>query len=102
MFKIFSQRPIIIITGEQSFFFLFLQKETGDSNVILKPENVMTVEECAHYLKISRSTIYMLAQEGRIPCQKVGRHWRFLREAIDSWLTKSAMKDELHAKVSET
>ena len=47
---------------------------------------VMTVDEVAEYLRIPRSSLYKLAQEGRIPCQKVGRHWRFRREAIDQWL----------------
>ena len=47
---------------------------------------VMTVEEVAEYLRIPRSSLYKLAQEGRIPCQKVGRHWRFRREAVDRWL----------------
>jgi excisionase family DNA binding protein len=47
---------------------------------------VMTLQEVAAYLKIARSTAYKLAQEGKIPGQKVGRHWRFHREAIDRWL----------------
>ena len=48
--------------------------------------SVMTVDEVAEYLRIPRSSLYKLAQEGRIPCQKVGRHWRFRREAVDRWL----------------
>jgi excisionase family DNA binding protein len=51
--------------------------------------SVMTVDEVAEYLRIPRSSLYKLAQEGRIPCQKVGRHWRFRRVAIDEWLSKS-------------
>lgn len=50
------------------------------------PSSVMTIEELSDYLKISRSTLYKLAQEGKVPCQKVGRHWRFRKEAIDRWL----------------
>jgi len=50
------------------------------------PDNVMTIVELSKYLKISRSTLYKLAQEGKLPGQKVGRHWRFHREAIDWWL----------------
>ena len=49
-------------------------------------DGVLTIEELSDYLKISRSTLYKLAQEGRVPCQKVGRHWRFRKEAIDQWL----------------
>ena len=47
---------------------------------------VMTVDEVAEYLRIPRASAYKLAQQGRIPCQKVGRHWRFRRETVDKWL----------------
>ena len=47
---------------------------------------VMTVDEVAAYLRIPRGSVYKLAQRGKIPGQKVGRHWRFRREAIDGWL----------------
>ena len=50
------------------------------------PDTVMTIGELSKYLKISRSTLYKLAQEGKLPSQKVGRHWRFHRDAIDRWL----------------
>jgi excisionase family DNA binding protein len=49
---------------------------------------VMNVSEVADYLRIPLSSIYKLAREGRIPCQKVGRQWRFHRSAIDQWLTR--------------
>jgi excisionase family DNA binding protein len=48
--------------------------------------SVMTIGELSKYLKISQSTLYKLAQAGRVPCQKVGRHWRFHKDAIDAWL----------------
>lgn len=47
---------------------------------------VLTIDETSHYLRIPLSSLYKLAQEGKIPCQKVGRHWRFRKEAIDRWL----------------
>jgi excisionase family DNA binding protein len=47
---------------------------------------VLTIEELALYLKIAKSTLYKLSQEGRIPAQKVGRHWRYRKDAIDRWL----------------
>lgn len=50
------------------------------------PHDVLTVAELAEYLKVPKSTIYKLAQDGRLPAQKVGRHWRFHRTAIDQWL----------------
>jgi len=50
---------------------------------------VLTIEELAVYLKIAKSTLYKLSQEGRIPAQKVGRHWRYRKDAIDRWLEQS-------------
>lgn len=47
---------------------------------------VLTIEELSVYLKIAKSTLYKLSQEHRIPAQKVGRHWRFRKDAIDRWL----------------
>jgi excisionase family DNA binding protein len=47
---------------------------------------VLTLQECSVYLKIAESTIYVLARNGKIPCQKVGRNWRFRKEALDRWL----------------
>jgi excisionase family DNA binding protein len=54
---------------------------------VKNPPTVMTVEEVAIYLRIPRSSVYKLAQEGRIPCKKAGRRWRFHRKAIDDWLS---------------
>lgn len=57
-------------------------------------DEVLTIGELSTYLKISRSTLYKLVGEGKIPAQKVGRHWRFRKEAIDHWL------DDTRTKVS--
>ncbi len=48
--------------------------------------DVMTVEQLSVYLQIAKSTLYKLAQEGRVPGQKVGKHWRFRKDAINRWL----------------
>lgn len=51
-----------------------------------EPDSIMTISEVSVYLKIPRSTVYKLVQEGKLPGQKVGRHWRFRKETIDRWL----------------
>lgn len=55
--------------------------------------SVMTIDELSGYLKIPRSTLYKLAQEGKVPCQKVGRHWRFRKEAVDRWLEQGSANE---------
>jgi len=53
-----------------------------------QPDNVLTIKELSVYLKIPKSTLYKLVREGKVPSQKVGRHLRFHREAIDEWLKR--------------
>ena len=50
-------------------------------------ERVLNIDELAQYLRIAKSSLYKLAQEGKVPGKKVGRHWRFRKQAIDSWLS---------------
>lgn len=47
---------------------------------------ILTIEEAAGLLKIPVSSVYKLAQQGRIPAQKVGRHWRFHRQTLLNWV----------------
>ena len=51
-------------------------------------DTVLTIGELATYLKISKSTLYKLAREGSLPGVKVGRHWRFHKDAVDAWLIR--------------
>jgi len=56
--------------------------------------DVLTIAELAAYVKVSKSTLYKLVREGKVPCQKVGRHWRFRKEAIDRWLEQKETASE--------
>jgi len=58
-----------------------------------KPGAVLTIEELSAYLKIPKSTLYKLVREGKVPSQKVGRHWRFRKEAIDRWLDETQAEE---------
>lgn len=54
---------------------------------------VLTIEELALYLKIPKSTLYKVVREGKIPSQKIGRHWRFRKGAIDRWFDETRTKE---------
>ena len=56
---------------------------------------LMTPEELAVYLRVTKKTIYRLLEKGHIPAIKVGRQWRFDKVDIDSWLSESSKKDEV-------
>ena len=52
---------------------------------------IMTIEETADLLKIPVSSVYKLAQAGKMPAQKVGRHWRFHRQTLIQWIADGQM-----------
>ncbi len=54
---------------------------------------VMTIEECAKYLKTSFSTLYKLAQRGKIPAFKLSGQWRFKKDIIDKWISEESLKN---------
>jgi excisionase family DNA binding protein len=58
-----------------------------------KTGDVLTIEELSVYLKIPKSTLYKLVREGKVPSQKVGRHWRFRKKAIDRWLDETRVEE---------
>jgi len=59
-----------------------------------RDDDIMTIDALAEYLKISKSTLYKLVQDGKLPGQKVGKRWRFHKEAIDEWLKQHPEKGE--------
>ncbi|MEI9972935.1 MAG: helix-turn-helix domain-containing protein [Ignavibacteriota bacterium] len=50
---------------------------------------VLNIEQLALFLSVPKSTVYKLVRSREIPGHKVGRHWRFSREAILRWLEES-------------
>jgi excisionase family DNA binding protein len=58
-----------------------------------KPKKILGIEGLSKYLEVSKSTLYKLAQEGKLPGQKVGKHWRFRQETIDKWLDSGSETD---------
>jgi len=47
---------------------------------------IWTVVEVAAYLCVCEATIYKLVREKKIPGTRIGRSWRFQREAVVQWL----------------
>jgi len=54
----------------------------------INPDEILTIEELAAYLKVSKSMLYQMAQKGAIPASKVGKHWRFHKKTIEEWLLR--------------
>ena len=63
--------------------------------------DILTLEELHSYLKIPKPTLYALAQHGRIPAAKVGKHWRFRRPDIDEWLKAQQWNRPLQRRIRQ-
>jgi len=62
-----------------------------------QPDEILTIDEVAAYLKAGKRTVYRLAASGRIPAFKLGGTWRFRRGELDQWIASrigKAMMDD--------
>lgn len=50
------------------------------------PDRVWNVKECAAFLGCSTGTVYTLAQNGEIPCRKIGKLYIFHPVAVAEWV----------------
>jgi excisionase family DNA binding protein len=47
---------------------------------------MLTAKDIQDLLQVDRSTVYRMAEAGRLPALKVGRQWRFPAERIKQWM----------------
>ncbi len=47
---------------------------------------LLTTKQLQSILHVDRTTIYRMAESGRLPAVKVGGQWRFPRQQVDAWL----------------
>jgi excisionase family DNA binding protein len=48
--------------------------------------SILTADEVAEYLKLSKITVYKLAKNGSIPAFRVGGSWRFSKSNIEKMM----------------
>ena len=47
---------------------------------------LLNSSEIAALLRVSRKTVFELIARDRLPCRKVGREYRFIRQAVLAWV----------------
>jgi excisionase family DNA binding protein len=66
-----------------------LRRRSKAPTVPLVPPALMTVDQAASYLSMSRSQIYKLLLEDRIPSIVLGRKFRRVaRKSLDAWIDR--------------
>ncbi len=48
--------------------------------------SILTADEVAEYLKLSKITVYKLAKDGSLPGFRVGGSWRFSKSNIEKMM----------------
>ncbi|MFY0567091.1 helix-turn-helix domain-containing protein [Archangium lansingense] len=51
-------------------------------------DELLTVEEAAETLKVSRKTLYAWVSQGKVPYKKLGALVRFSRGELTAWVAK--------------
>jgi excisionase family DNA binding protein len=51
---------------------------------------VLTTREAAIFLRVHEKTLCRLARQGKIPGNKVGGEWRFMRNDLVRWIQNGA------------
>jgi len=52
-------------------------------------QTLLTIDEVADFLRLSKDTVYRMVQSGKMPAAKVGTQWRFRRDEVESWLERN-------------
>ena len=52
-------------------------------------EQLLGAEDVAGLVGVKETTVYRWCKEGKLPCLKVGKHWRVRREALEDFLKGS-------------
>jgi excisionase family DNA binding protein len=61
---------------------------------------LLSAEDVAELMGVKESTVWRWCREGRLPCLKVGKHWRVRREALEDFLEQSERPSTLTGQLS--
>src|ERR687898_2351399 len=50
---------------------------------------LLAATDVAEMIGVKETTVYRWCKEGKLPCLKVGKHWRVRREALENFLRES-------------
>ena len=54
------------------------------------PPRLLTTQEAAEYLRVSRATILRCCKAGQLPAMRIGRQWRIDMDQLERQLTGEA------------
>jgi excisionase family DNA binding protein len=61
---------------------------------------LLSAEDVALLMGVKETTVWRWCREGRLPCLKVGKHWRIRREVLEDFLKQHERADTLVGRLS--
>jgi excisionase family DNA binding protein len=55
----------------------------------VRDKELLAATDVAELIGVKETTVYKWCKEGKLPCLKVGKHWRIRREALEDFLRES-------------
>lgn len=62
--------------------------------LLIEEQTYLSITEAAEYIQIPKATLYQYVSKGLIPYIKMGRHDRFLKASLDSWMQRKEVRHE--------
>src|SRR3712207_5994414 len=70
-----------------------------DSNDTAREKELLAAADVAELVGVKETTIYRWCKEGKLPCLKVGKHWRIRRGVLEDFLRQSERPRTLVAQL---
>ncbi len=64
-------------------------------------DTIMTLDDLTAYIKLSQPSLYKLCQAGALPGTQVGRHWRFHRDVIETWIKTGVLLTRAYGRTQK-
>ncbi len=71
---------------DKSYFLYYNYSCKEERDMTAVNGGLMTIEDLASYLKVTRRTIYDWLKNNKIPAVKLIGQWRFRKDKIDAWI----------------
>jgi excisionase family DNA binding protein len=63
--------------------------QDGKTTARAAEKELLGAEDLAELVGVKETTVYKWCKEGKLPCLKIGKHWRVRREALEDFLKES-------------
>src|SRR5215217_5261905 len=66
-----------------------VRESMQDGKSAAREKELLAAADVAGMIGVKETTVYRWCKEGKLPCLKIGKHWRIRREALEDFLRQS-------------